>query len=114
MNGGLSPKQLRHDLRRHRREQDTVAEVSGSEEISGHAALAQDGQIVGSPGSQAGPALVDLCICNCRENAFGKTLHVFDRLRQYVLVESAVLDRCPDQNTSIATWDEIHVVSANY
>src|SRR3954462_11053551 len=102
MNGWLTPQQLRNHLRRHGCKQDPIAEMSGPNEISRNAALADDTQIIGSSRSQAGPHLVDLCIGDCRHDALGMVTSVLDRFWTFSLLESAVLNCRADEDPPIA------------
>src|SRR5262249_44011818 len=112
--GRLSQDQVGHDLRRYRRQQDAVAEMSSGDEAAASLSRAgakakararskdrsNDGQVIRTSGPQPGPAFHDRRRSELGHQGCGRAMQVVDSARLYCLVKAHVFYRRAHQNLS--------------
>lgn len=98
---------LRHQMRRDGREHDAVAIVSGGDEVSGDGSFAEERQIVGSGGTQAGPSLEDARFAELRNKQGGGLMKALDDFGIDLLAEASFFERAAYDESSIAARDDV-------
>src|SRR5579871_1175096 len=100
---------LGHKLRRNRREQDTVAEMTRSNVIAGNVGRAENRQTVRRARTKTSPVLENLRVLQLRHQLQSRLMLALDRGWNCPLIEPCLLDRRADEQPSIASRDEIHL-----
>src|SRR5450432_1022305 len=95
---------LGHCTRRDWRQQNPIAKMSRSNEISQRCSRTQDRQVVRSSWPQAGPYLVPACLRQSWNQPHCRIMQALDSLCIHTLVISGIFDSGADQNPSIASW----------
>src|SRR5438128_5232854 len=98
----------------HRREENSVTEMSGSDEIARSWHGPENRQIIGCSRTQSRPSLKYASSTQCRDQAKRGPMHLFNRSGIGALVKACFFHGRADQNASIASWYQINFGRANH
>src|SRR5438094_6933176 len=98
----------------HRREENSVTEMSGSDEIARSWHGPENRQIIGCSRTQPRPSLKYACSTQSRNQMKRRPVHLFNRSGIGALVKTCFFHRRTDQDASIAAWYQINFGRANH
>src|SRR5437667_2464421 len=98
----------------HRREENSVTEMSGSDEMARSWHGRENRQIIGCSRTQSRPSLKYACSTQSRNQMKRRPVHLFNRSGIGALVKTCFFHRRADQNASIASWYKINFRRANH
>src|SRR5207237_2789072 len=98
----------------HRREENSVTEMSGSDEIARSWHGPENRQIIGCSRTQSRPSLKYACSTQSRNQMKRRPVHLFNRSGIGAFVKTCFFHRRTDQDASIAAWYQINFGRANH